>query len=202
MPQLYISSNMPNPMLNEIIHNKRKKKTSSHGQGLNLFSMSNLSGQAMLFVVKQGWDKDQSPTLGTIWGLNDCFHIRSQCIQVVNLHWYGLGPLLTLVYGSFSSSDILTNIDRFKFLDIAPIARTATLEKQIRGNAEEDCLASSVLVMCFGMTPPAPHPTSSSQPVYAYALAVLVWGALLDHSLLVHICQSKQWIDCSKLMTI
>lgn len=89
--------------------------------------MSIPSVQAVLFIVKQGGDKDQSSSLGTIWGLNHCFHIITQCIQAVKPHWYGLGSLLTLVYQSSSWSDTLTNIDRYKFFDIGPTARTATL---------------------------------------------------------------------------
>lgn len=81
---------------------KGKKKTSSHGQGLNLFFMSILSGQAMLFAVKQDQDKDRTSSLGTRRRLNLCFSIVTQCIQAVNQHQYGLRPLLTLVDGSSS----------------------------------------------------------------------------------------------------
>lgn len=81
------------------------------------------------------WNKDHSSNLGTIWGQNHCFHIISQCIQAVKPHWYGVGPLLTLVYWSSSWSDILPNIDRFNFFDIATIhydiGRTATLKKEV-----------------------------------------------------------------------
>lgn len=67
------------------------------------------------------WNKDHSSNLGTIWGQNHCFHIISQCIQAVKPHWYGVGPLLTLVYWSSSWSDVLPNIDRFNVFDIAAI---------------------------------------------------------------------------------
>lgn len=114
------------------IHDNRKKKINIiPSQGLNLFSMSILSGQVMLFAVKQDQDKDRSSNSGTSWGLNHCFSIITQCIQAVNQHWYGLGTLLTLVYWSSSWSDMLTNIDLFQFLTLLRLLEQQPWKKNI-----------------------------------------------------------------------
>lgn len=135
-----------------------------------------LSGQAMLFIVKQGGDKDQSSSLRTIWGLNYCFHIISQCIQAVNPSWYSLGPLLTLVNWSLSWSDILANIDRNTFLTLSSLAGQQPWKKRLMWKRIA-CLFLSVLQNDTST------PTPSSSITVDAMLVALVWGILLDHSL-------------------
>lgn len=185
------------------IHDKRKKINIIPSQGLNLFSMSILSGQVMLFAVKQDQDKDRSSNSGSSWGLNHCFSIITQCIQAVNQHWYGLGTLLTLVYWSSSWSDMLTNIDLFQFLTLLRLLEQQPWKKYIVDVDEDFMYCSAVSCGIFSLSHTYPHMHARTHtPLPLCTLTVHVWGALLDHSLLTHVCQTKQWIDCSKLMTI
>lgn len=165
------------------IHDKRKKINIIPSQGLNLFSMSILSRQVMLFAVKQDQDKDRSSNSGTSWGLNHCFSIITHCIQAVNQHWYGLGTLLTLVYWSSSWSDMLTNIDLFQFLTLLRLLEQQPCKKYIVNVDEDFMYCSGVSCGIFSLLHTYPTCTHGHTHLYLCVLWLFIFEG---HCLIIH----------------
>lgn len=167
---------MPNPVLNGITHNKRKK--------INIMPRSRPKS---LFHVRPEWTSNViycETRRGQGSELLFGHHLRTEPLFSHHIPVYTSCKPALVRPGPFVNTCILVLLLirhthkywSLQIFDIVPIARTATLKKR-RGNAEEDCLSSSVCGVEW-------HPPPTS---YSRACVCLCWLFLFEgHCLIIH----------------